>query len=170
LIEIAARAFDALHYTGLGNLEFIQDSRDGRYKFLEINPRLWANVGFAQHAGVDLYTPYHAIVQGRIPEADLRYRTGLIYRRWLRDLRLMARKPGRIFGFAGDCLNVKVHSDFAWSDPSATFPFAHFVKWLARERNPQVAGMFGDRRGIHNQGRVPKSEFQAPESDGGVGI
>lgn len=130
LIETAAEAFDALRYTGLGNLEFIHDPRDQKYKLLEINPRVWGCIGFAQHAGVDLYTPYHAVAQGRIPAPDLGYKTGLRYRRWLQDLRLVAKRPRRLFGFVADCLHPNLHSDFDWGDLLPTFSFDYYLKRL----------------------------------------
>lgn len=128
LIETALEAFDALRYTGLGNLEFIRDPRDQKYKLLEINPRVWGMIGFAQHAGVDLYTPYHAVAQGRIPAPDLGYETGVRYRRWLQDLRLVTKRPGRVFGFVGDCLTPNLHSDFDWSDLLPTLSFDYYLK------------------------------------------
>src|SRR5713101_1371759 len=51
LLDSACAIFRALRYTGFGQVQFIRDSRDGRFKFLEINPRVWACIGLAQHAG-----------------------------------------------------------------------------------------------------------------------
>jgi predicted ATP-grasp superfamily ATP-dependent carboligase len=55
--EVAAlseRVVKALNFTGICGIEFKYDARDGRYKFIEINPRgeLWMNL--AQHCGVNL--------------------------------------------------------------------------------------------------------------------
>ena len=130
LLDISFQAFDALRFTGLGNLEFIRDERDGQFKFLEINPRVWGNVGFAEHVGVDLYTPYRQLAEGVSVKPDLRFKTGVRYRRWLNDLRLVVRRPGRVFGFVRDCLNPGIHSDFCWSDLGATLPVGYFLKRL----------------------------------------
>jgi biotin carboxylase len=55
LLESALRLFGALRYNGLGHMEFIQDRRDERFKFLEINPRIWGSISIAECAGVDLF-------------------------------------------------------------------------------------------------------------------
>ena len=128
LLETAFMAFDALQYTGLGNAEYILDARDKKFKLLEINPRVWGNIGFAQHAGVDLYTPYRCLADGNPVKPDLRYRTGVRYRRWLQDVRLVLKQPSRFYGFVSDCLNPQVLSDFYWNDLSPIFSFAYFYK------------------------------------------
>ena len=51
---------DALHllrgfdYNGLSQVEFKRDLRDGRYKLMEVNARLWQWHGLATACGVDL--------------------------------------------------------------------------------------------------------------------
>jgi D-aspartate ligase len=45
------RAFD---YFGLSQVEFKRDARDGRFKLMEINPRLWQWHSLASACGVDL--------------------------------------------------------------------------------------------------------------------
>lgn len=134
LLDVSFKGFEALRFTGLGNLEFIRDERDGQFKLLEINPRVWGNVGLAEHAGVDLYTPYRQLADGVPVKPDLRFRTGVCYRRWLHDLRLVAKRPGRVFGFVSDCLDPHVFSDFCWGDLSATLPIDYFMKRLIQKK------------------------------------
>lgn len=43
----------ALNYTGVCEVEYIQDPRDGKYKLIEINPRTWLWVGLAKKCGLD---------------------------------------------------------------------------------------------------------------------
>jgi carbamoylphosphate synthase large subunit len=130
LLETAFKAFDNLRFTGLGNIECLWDARDRQFKFLEINPRVWGNVGFAEHAGVDLVTPYRQLADGASVRPDLRFKIGVRYPRWLNDLRLVVKRPGRFFGFVGDCLKPDIHSDFCWSDLPATLPVGYFLKRL----------------------------------------
>lgn len=42
-----------LGYTGVCEVEYLQDPRDGCYKLIEINPRTWLWVGLAKACGVD---------------------------------------------------------------------------------------------------------------------
>jgi predicted ATP-grasp superfamily ATP-dependent carboligase len=44
----------ALGHTGLSQVEFKRDSRDGAFKLMEVNPRLWQWHGLAAACGVDL--------------------------------------------------------------------------------------------------------------------
>ena len=44
----------ALGFHGISQVEFKRDPRDGRYKLMEINPRLWQWHGLAAACGVDL--------------------------------------------------------------------------------------------------------------------
>lgn len=46
-----------LNYTGVCEVEYIQDPRDGEYKLIEINPRTWLWVGLAKACGVN-YAKY----------------------------------------------------------------------------------------------------------------
>jgi hypothetical protein len=122
LLQAAFKVFESFRFTGLADADFILDKRDGRFKFLEINPRVWATIGFAQHAGVDLFTPYRDLARGERVEPDLRYREGIEYHRFAGELRLMLRRPRRLFGFVRDCLDPRVFSDFDWKDLGPFFP------------------------------------------------
>jgi predicted ATP-grasp superfamily ATP-dependent carboligase len=54
LREPAVKFLSAIGYYGLCEVEFMYDRRDGRYKFLEVNPRIWGWHGLAIAAGVNL--------------------------------------------------------------------------------------------------------------------
>ena len=53
---ISEKFLNIIDYYGIGEVEFMQDARDGKYKFLELNPRIWGWHTLAIAAGVDL--PY----------------------------------------------------------------------------------------------------------------
>jgi hypothetical protein len=121
-IENALRAFAALEYTGLGEVDMIRDERDGEFRTLEINPRVWASIGVARHAGVDFYTPYAALARGERVDADLSFREGVWYDRCQGELRLLRARPSRLLGFVKDCLDRNIHHDFEWRDLPANLP------------------------------------------------
>jgi predicted ATP-grasp superfamily ATP-dependent carboligase len=80
---LAVRLLEAIAYTGLVEVEFKYDSRDGRYKLLDINARTWTWHTLGRRAGVDF--PYLAwlLAQGEaVPAA--RGRAGV---RWVHSLR-----------------------------------------------------------------------------------
>jgi len=51
--EQSSALLKQLNYTGVCEVEYIQDFRDGEYKLIEINPRTWLWVGLAKACGID---------------------------------------------------------------------------------------------------------------------
>jgi len=49
----AIRLIEALRYTGIAEVEFKRDRRDGKLKLLDINPRVWGWHSLCGFAGVD---------------------------------------------------------------------------------------------------------------------
>ena len=135
----AFKIFEALEYTGLGHVEFIRDERDGRFKFLEINPRLWGTIGVAEWAGVDLFTPYRQLVKGMPVEPDLRYKDRVVFHRIRREVRLIRQRPLRLIGFVKDSLDPRVRSDFVWSDPRPHLPSRYQLRKLLWSRTWPLA-------------------------------
>jgi D-aspartate ligase len=54
VVDAGLRFLRGLGYHGISQVEFKRDPRDGRYKLMEINPRLWQWHGLAAACGVDL--------------------------------------------------------------------------------------------------------------------
>ena len=134
LLEAAFALFGELHYTGLGQMQFIRDSRDGQFKFLEINPRVWACIGLAQHAGVDLYTPYADLANGKLVQPDLEYQVGVNYHRFSVEMRLLLERPWQLPRFLKDCFDPRIHSDFYWRDPGPHMPSTYALRRLLRHK------------------------------------
>jgi predicted ATP-grasp superfamily ATP-dependent carboligase len=53
-VDAALRLLRAFGYFGLSQVEFKRDPRDGSFKLMEINPRLWQWHGLAAACGIDL--------------------------------------------------------------------------------------------------------------------
>jgi predicted ATP-grasp superfamily ATP-dependent carboligase len=51
--EAACRFLSPLRFNGLVEAEFKYDARDGRYKLLDVNPRIWTWIALGAAAGVD---------------------------------------------------------------------------------------------------------------------
>lgn len=63
--ELAARFLDRVGYTGLFDIEFVRDARDGRYYLIEINPRTHQANIHATDCGVNLpYLCYRDLTSG----------------------------------------------------------------------------------------------------------
>ena len=64
VVDAALRLLRAFDYFGLSQVEFKRDARDGRFKLMEINPRLWQWHGLATACGVDLPRIAYADLMG----------------------------------------------------------------------------------------------------------
>jgi D-aspartate ligase len=67
VVDGALRLLRAFGYHGLSQVEFKRDARDGRFKLMEINPRLWQWHGLAAACGVDLPRIAYADLVGDTP-------------------------------------------------------------------------------------------------------
>ena len=67
VVDAALRLLAAFDYRGLSQVEFKRDARDGRFKLMEINPRLWQWHGLAAACGVDLPRIAYADLTGAAP-------------------------------------------------------------------------------------------------------
>ena len=80
IVAPSRRLLAAIRYTGLVEVEYKRDARDGRYKLLDINPRLWTWSPLGDRAGVDFpYLLWQMMVGRPVPEQT--GRTGV---RWIR--------------------------------------------------------------------------------------
>ena len=69
LLAEGFKVFEAFQYSGIGHVEFIRDSRDGHFKFLEINPRIWGSIAVARWAGRARSTACCSSASSRSPTA-----------------------------------------------------------------------------------------------------
>ena len=72
LIGAATAAFRALRWTGLAQADLVRHS-SGRCVFIEMNVRPWGSIAAARQVGVDLFTPYAALLRGGRPIPDLAF-------------------------------------------------------------------------------------------------
>ena len=81
LLEVTAtRLLAAMQYTGLVEVEFKRDARDGEPKLLDVNPRVWGWHTLGRRAGTDFAHLQWRLSHGETPAAA-RTRAGL---RWVR--------------------------------------------------------------------------------------
>ena len=74
------RLLSAIRYTGLVEIEYKLDARNGRYKILDINPRLWTWSALGARAGIDF--PY--LLWRMMTNKPVTERTGRMGVRWMR--------------------------------------------------------------------------------------
>ena len=72
VVDAALRLLRAFGYRGVSQVEFKRDPRDGRYKLMEINARLWQWHGLATACGVNLpLIAYRDLTGEPVPEAHM---------------------------------------------------------------------------------------------------
>src|SRR5205807_1914044 len=78
--DAGRRLVSEMRFTGLIEIEFKRDPRDGLYKLLDINPRIWGWHTLGQRAGVDFSYLLWRLIQGdSFPEM-----CGIAGARWVR--------------------------------------------------------------------------------------
>jgi hypothetical protein len=75
LLDAGCRAMRELTWTGFASADFMRRA-DGTYVLLEVNPRLWGSLAAATAAGVDLWTPFAALLAGDVPAPSLAFAAG----------------------------------------------------------------------------------------------
>lgn len=121
--KIAEKFLGLINYYGFAEVEFMQDPRDGNYKLIEVNPRVWGWHTIAIASGVDL--PY-LLYQDMIGE-EMDVRLPIDNLKWVR---LITDVPTVLSEIIGGRLRIrdylksmkgkKEFAVFALNDP---FPF-----------------------------------------------
>ena len=83
--ELGQRLLAHLRYTGLVEVEFKRDPRDGRLKLLDVNPRAWGWQSLGAAAGVDFAYLEWRLAQG-LPVERVRASPGVAWVRMAMDL------------------------------------------------------------------------------------
>jgi predicted ATP-grasp superfamily ATP-dependent carboligase len=125
---------DELDWHGVAHLDFVAD-REGNFKLIEINPRLWGALSLAVNAGIDFpYLWYRSALGENIAPLDIS-NTRKIKSRWivgdclaffefLRHGKIL--EAAKIFKPYSKCY----HDDFHYTDP---LPFAfEILDYLAK--------------------------------------
>jgi D-aspartate ligase len=121
VVEPAQRLLAATGFTGIVEVEFKKDPRNGQFKVLDMNPRVWGWHTLSQRDGADFPHLLWLLVRGEpVPE----YRRGVTGRRWMHlsaDLRVAAEEIlcGRLSlpTYLRSFRRPLESAIFAWDDP-----------------------------------------------------
>jgi len=75
----SVKLLKALDYTGVCEVEYLRDPRDGQYKLIEINARTWLWVGLARACGVDFARMLYEYVNGKVRPYPKGYETDVCW-------------------------------------------------------------------------------------------
>lgn len=120
VVKPALCILSALRFTGLVEVEFKRDPRNGQYKVLDINPRVWGWHTLSKRAGVDFPLLLWRLVRGE-PVPEVRGRAGERWIRLLMDLPMAVHeiRKGRLSlcSYLQSLRGPKESAIFAWDDP-----------------------------------------------------
>ncbi len=88
LIRYCRQILEFLNYHGPCDVEVKRDERDGAYKLLEINPRIWGALELSIRAGIDFVEKSCELAVTGNTALQMDYRVGLKY--WILQRELMA--------------------------------------------------------------------------------
>jgi len=120
--EVARKLLRAVRYEGLVEIDFKFDARDGQFKPLDVNPRVWAWIGLGEAAGSDFVGILYRLAHGERPAVPAA--AGSL--RWIQVLRdipaVMALQKqrqwrGGLSNYLASFRQPLAWATMAWDDP-----------------------------------------------------
>jgi len=158
IVEPSKRLLRAIGFTGIVEIEFKRDPRDGAYKLLDINPRVWGwhTLGYA--VGLDFPYLLWKLLRGEtIPEVRAQSSA-----RWIRMLTDVSAAWGELVRgrlsvteYLRSYLPPLQFAIFAADDPLPVLGDAPYLAWLAWRRWHQASKQttLQEREGGADHGR-----------------
>ena len=138
LEEPSERFLASIGYYGLAEMEYKLDSRDGRYKLLDVNPRTWGSHSIGRRAGVDFAFLLFCDQLGRFVE-HCRATSGVRWIRLTTDLptSLLEIVRGRLDwrAFLRSVSRFQIEAVFERDDPLPAFAELTLLPHLIRTRS-----------------------------------
>lgn len=138
ILKEATPLVKSLDYTGTCEIEFLLDTRDNKYKLIEINPRTWLWVGLAKACGIDYAKMMYRYVNNISQDYPTTYQVGIKWINWLTDtvygLKAIFKGLITVPEYIKSLKGKKVRAIWSWKDlmPGIIFPFMSF--YIAKKR------------------------------------
>lgn len=123
VIDLARQIGRELNYVGHAGIEFRWDERDNDYKYIELNPRIPANVGFDEACGLPTaWNSYQVATSKPVIQEPRRQKDGIYYLDMKRDLYSMRADGTSLIAIVATFSKLLVFKRtngpyFAWTDP-----------------------------------------------------
>lgn len=158
LATMSAKFVDRIGFTGIADLDWRFDRRDGRYKLLDFNPRMGAQFRlFENAAGVDVVRAQHLELTGRtVPEGAQRAGRRFVVENVDLPARLAYRRSGPRLPHAPARASGTELAWFAGDDPLP------FLTMLARSAGPGARHL----RQLRRAGRRAGTEAPLRQGEG----
>ena len=138
VLKEATPLVKALDYTGVCEIEFMLDERDGKYKLIEINPRTWLWVGLAKKCGIDYAKIMYRYLNGIPQDYPHEYVVGTKWINWITDLFFgMKAIRGKLFSakeYLRSLKGQKTKAIWNWKDPCPGIVFPFMLIYIANKR------------------------------------
>ena len=138
VLDEATPLVKTLNYTGICEIEFMRDTRDGNYKLIEINPRTWLWVGLAKACGIDYAKIMYRYVNGIEQTYPTTYEVGVKWRNAVTDLvfgvQAIIKRHITLCEYFSSFKGKIVKAIWSWKDikPGLIFPF--MTLYIAKKR------------------------------------
>jgi predicted ATP-grasp superfamily ATP-dependent carboligase len=110
-----------INYRGVGSAEFKLDSRDGKLKLIELNPRYWQQNSLATACGMNFPLMDYLEVTGQYPAPATDFKKNIKWVNRYMDFGsfIQYRKEGELTfrEWRRSLSGKKVYPDFTWNDP-----------------------------------------------------
>ena len=132
VLEEAKPLVKTLNYTGICEIEFMRDVRDGFYKLIEINPRTWLWVGLAKECGIDYAKIMYNYANHIEQQYSQSYQVGIKWRNAVTDfvfgMQAILQKHVTLSEYINSLSGQCVHAIWSWKDivPGLIFPILSF--------------------------------------------
>lgn len=139
VLEESKLLIKALNYTGVCEIEFMRDIRDGYYKLIEINPRTWLWVGLAKACGIDYAKMMYRYVNGIEQTYPTTYEVGVKWRNaitdWVFGMQAILKGYVTLCEYCSSFKGKIVNAIWSWRDikPGLIFPF--MTLYIAKKRS-----------------------------------
>ena len=139
VLKEATPLVKALGYTGVCEIEFMLDERDGKYKLIEINPRTWLWVGLAKSCGVDYAKIMYRYLNGIPQDYPGEYAVGVKWINWITDVFFGIKAiRGNILStkeYFNSLKGRKTKAIWRWKDPMPGIVFPFMLFYIAKKRS-----------------------------------
>ena len=122
IVDLTKRIGKKLKYVGHAGVEFRWDARDQQYKFIELNPRIPANVCFDEACGLPtVWNSYKVSLDGSAVHSGIKQREGVYYLDLRADLFSQLADKTSILRIVASYFSFLFRRTngpyFAWDDP-----------------------------------------------------
>lgn len=141
IADFSERFLKSIRYSGVVEIEFKRDPRDGEYKLLDVNARTWGFHSIGSAAGVDFPYLVYAGQMG-LPIDCVRAKPGIGWLRLVSDIPTafsdMLHGSLSLGAYLKSLRATRVESVFSWRDPLPSFAEVVMLPYLAAKKYLKV--------------------------------